>query len=453
MAAQQRWPAFSLSLIFHVGAVGLVLWIDIAFAPPASPRYEVLPIPDKAPPDSKIVWYDFRKNLPDVTPDHSFGPSVTPHGEKDPTQTLVTVSPDASSTRQLIRRPDQPKLLAADVPAPNLVALEVKLPPKTFVPPAPPKQPKTVAIGALDTQPSPLEKPTLQTGNALGAMTSLQKLPPKPFVAPPAQSAAAKPAPHVDAPVSSSPDLQASQIAGLQAVMIGLNPAATLPPPGSRPAQIARAPEAGAPSSGTVTGANASIVPGVLSHGKAGEIMPPGSAQAPTTLPRPVPQEIVLPGVNRTMSAPLRPSSRVIPASVEARFSHQNVYTLVIPGPAVPGYAGDWVMWFAEHDPPEISSGARISAPIPARKYSTVNVESGAPGVPAAYTVQFAAAIDKAGHIGSAALLRGPVDPVFRRWALDELASWEFKPALRNGEPIETDVVIEISFRSQSPSQ
>jgi hypothetical protein len=153
------------------------------------------------------------------------------------------------------------------------------------------------------------------------------------------------------------------------------------------------------------------------------------------------------------MSAPLRPSSRVIPASVEARFSHQNVYTLVIPGPAVPGYAGDWVMWFAEHDPPEISSGARISAPIPARKYSTVNVESGAPGVPAAYTVQFAAAIDKAGHIGSAALLRGPVDPVFRRWALDELASWEFKPALRNGEPIETDVVIEISFRSQSPSQ
>jgi len=448
MADQQRWPGFSLSLILHAGVIGFVLWIDIAFAPPASPRYDVLPIPDKRSPDSKIVWYDFRKNLPDVTPDHPFGPSLTPHGEKDPTQTLVTVSPDASSTRQLIRQPDQPKLLVTDVPAPNLVALQVKLPPKTFVPPPAPKQPRTVAIHVIDTQPSPLEKPTLQTGSALGAMTSLQKLPPKPFVAPLAQGVAAKPVPHVDVPVSQSSDIPASQIPGLQAVMIGLNPAATLPPPGSRSAQIARAPEAGTPSSGAATGANASIVPGVLSHGKPGDTTPPGSAQTPKASSLPSAQEIVLAGVNRTMSAPLRPSSRVIPASVEARFAHQNVYTLVIPGPAVPGYAGDWVMWFAEHDPPEISSGARILAPIPSRKSLAVDSNPGS-AYPAA-SFLFSAMVEKNGRISSAAVLRGPVDPAFRHRVLEELQSWEFKPTLRNGEPIDADVVLEITFRLQS---
>ena len=110
-------------------------------------------------------------------------------------------------------------------------------------------------------------------------------------------------------------------------------------------------------------------------------------------------------------------------------------------------------MWFVEHDPPEISTGARISAPIPARKFSSVNADPATSGLPGTYTVQFAAAIDKAGHVGAPALLRGPVDPAVRHLALEELASWEFRPALRNGEPIDADVVLEISFRSQSTTE
>ncbi len=154
-----------------------------------------------------------------------------------------------------------------------------------------------------------------------------------------------------------------------------------------------------------------------------------------------------MPRVNRTMSAPLRPSSRTIPASVEARFANRNVYVLVIPGPALAAYGGDWVMWFAEKDPPEISSGPRILAPIPARTFSPAGRATGPQGPPVSATFQFGALIDKAGHVGSVVVLRGPIDPELRRRALEELGTWEFKPALRNGEAMDVDVVLEIPFR------
>ena len=108
------------------------------------------------------------------------------------------------------------------------------------------------------------------------------------------------------------------------------------------------------------------------------------------------------------MSVPLRPSSRVIPAAIEARFSRRNVYTLVIPGPRVPGYGGDWVMWFAEHETDsDPQAGVRVYAPLPARKYDLADRDPDPQGLPASASVQFATVIDKAGHINPAFVLRG----------------------------------------------
>jgi hypothetical protein len=439
-----RWPAFSLSLILHVGAIALLTWIDVAFAPPVSPHYEVSEAPDRTR-DSKIIWYDFHK-IPELTPNQPFGPSTSPHGEIDPGKTVITLSPDAPSTHQIIRQPDHPQLLPVDVPAPNLVAVAVKPLPKVFVPPPPPKQAQVAAI-------KPIDAPTVDTtktpaSNALGAIASLQKLPPKTFVPPPAPAAGTKAAPQIAVPVPASPDTQANSIQALQEVIVGLNPGTTLPPPGSRAAQIARAPDAGTPASGTPV-TSATVVPGLLSHSSAGDLPGQVSGSASSNPGQRPPQEIVLPGVNRTMSAPLRPSSRVIPASVEAKFTYRNVYTLVIPGPALPGYGGDWVMWFAEQDPPEISSGPRILAPIPSRKYSPTAGDTNATELIPATTFQFGASINKAGHVGSPVILKGPADPALRRRAMEEIASWEFKPASRNGEAMDVDVVLEISFRWQ----
>jgi hypothetical protein len=448
MAFPQRWRAFSLSLIAHIGVIGLVNWIDVAFAPPPSPHYAVLDVPDQARPDKKVVWYNLRKAVPEIRPDRRFGPSDTPHGLKDPNRTLIAISPHPVSTHQVIRQPDQPKPLPKDVPAPNLVSIAVKLPPKVFVPPTVvPDRPKTAATTVIDAPPA-LNVPKTQTGNALGAIVSLQKLPPKVFVAPAVSGANAKAARQIAAPDPSVLEGQSSAMPGLQAVIIGLNPGNGLPPPGSRDGQIARAPEAGTPSSGVIS-SSGTVVPGLLSHGKPGET---GAVTVPPPMPAivsPKPQEILLPRVNRTMSAPLRPSSRLIPATVEARFANRNVYTLVIPGPALPGYGGDWVLWFAEHDPSQIESRSLISAPLPARKYPIPGGDSYL-GLPATADLQFAAMIDKTGHVRSAAVLRGSPDPALWRRALDELGSWEFKSALRNGEPMDVDIVIDIPFRFQS---
>ena len=112
MAALQRWPAFSLSLVFHVSVIGFILWVDIAFAPPSSPHYDVLAIPPKTPEDSKVIWYNSRKVLPEIAPDRAFGPSPTARGEKDPTRTLVTVS-----SGRLLHPSADPPARAAQAPA------------------------------------------------------------------------------------------------------------------------------------------------------------------------------------------------------------------------------------------------------------------------------------------------------------------------------------------------
>jgi TonB family protein len=456
MAASQRWPWFSLSLslLLHVGAIGLVIWIDIAFPPVSPPQYDEA-APDDTHRDPKLIWYDFRKRVPEVTPDRRFGPFNTPHGLKDPNRTLVTVSKTPSSTRQLIRQPDHPEPLPADVPAPNLVAVEVKvkLPPKTFVPPPPPKRPQTVAPVTVEAAPVP-DVPKTLAENALGAIASRQKLPSRAFVAPAASAGEA--ARQVEVPVAPSPGAPADQIPGLQAVIVGLNPGLTLPPPGSRSAQIARAPEAGTPSSGAAVAAGAIVVPGVLSHGKPGETTAPapapsGASSAPNRQP---PQDIVLPGVGRTTSAPLRPSSRNVPALIEARFARRDVYALAIPAPRLPGYGGDWVLWFGEHNPQQNGPALRVVAPLPSRKYPIADADPPPPGLAAAaaaqfpaVSFQFGAMIDKTGRISGAEVIRGSSDPALRRRALEEVASWEFKPALRDGQPMDVDIVLDIPFR------
>jgi TonB family protein len=154
----------------------------------------------------------------------------------------------------------------------------------------------------------------------------------------------------------------------------------------------------------------------------------------------------MMPSVNRTMSAPLRPSSRVLPASVEARFANRNVYTLAIPGPNLPEYGGDWIMWFSEG---ESNSEARasIAAPVPAKKFTSTDISAAYSGPLVAATVHFTAVIDRNGRISSAKVLRSKAPPDFQLEAIAELNSWEFKPATRNGEPIDVEVVVEIPFQ------
>ena len=62
--------------------------------------------------------------------------------------------------------------------------------------------------------------------------------------------------------------------------------------------------------------------------------------------------------------------------------------------------------------------------------------------------VQVSAIIGKDGKVGGIAPVLGR-NPIVAARAAEDLANWEFRPAIRNGEPVEVEVVIEIPFRLQ----
>lgn len=132
----------------------------------------------------------------------------------------------------------------------------------------------------------------------------------------------------------------------------------------------------------------------------------------------------------------------MVPRMVEARFHGRNVYTMVVPIENIPAYGGDWIMWFAEKEP-RPGENPVVRAPVPFRK--TELVEEAPPANRTKRRVQMAATIRADGTIGAVSLLT-VTDPAVRQMVLEDTASWEFKPATRNGEPVEVEVVLEIPF-------
>jgi hypothetical protein len=481
-------------------------------------QYQVLMLPKPEPHQRKVLWYVFRKPVPEVAAAKPFGAAKTPQGEKDPLgRTIVAHSLSPASKKQVIWQPRHPEPIPEDIPAPNVADMPPEPTPvrkaelKQFTPP-PPARPKSDPAPVVEPPPparssvadlkdeqilrelrrqalEQAKRPSLRQFTPPSAerpkttpalvleppppehaaaadlgderiLGELQrqglaqgKRPPlKQFVAPTSQPGASQPgngsgsSKVIEPP--SLPGVAGSGGSG-QGVIIGLNPADrfTVPIPlGSRSGEFSRAPSAGPPSSGSSTSPDAPRVPGVTSRGSSGLPMEAKAAPSEGAVPeRRILKEVSLPPMNRSMSAPLRPSSRTVPATVEARFAHRDIFVLVIPGPKLPGYSGNWVLWFGARQA-DVGSVARILAPVPARKEDRSGDDGSAPDSAGKGIVQFEAVLDSKGRVLAPRVLSGSGSEPFRRRALAELKTWEFKPTLRNGEPIEVDAVIEIGF-------
>ena len=447
-SSRRRRTAFAASLAIHWTVAAVLLSVRVTYQPSLleDPKYRVvvLPVPKQ---ENRIEWYDLRQTLPNLAPKQRYGPGDVPQGQKD-VLTLIVRATNPSSTQQLVWQLEQPALLKADVPSPNLIAVPAKTAPRQFVAPVVerPKQPPE-PVKALEPA------PTLNSSapvDRFGPLTTSIKLPPRRFVAPKANSGLEHQAESV---VPTAPPVsQLSNTSGdVQALIAGLNPAdrfPALPPEGSRSANFARAPASGPPSSGANSD-GASQLADLVSRGTPGRIPIPPEASA--AMPKIV-KETTFRSLPRTLSAPLRPSSRVIPTTVEAQFANRNVYTFVIPDVGLPEYSGDWVLWFAE-DASAANQLARISAPVPVKKYAAQEVplasaESGAVGA-----IQIAARIDRNGRVSEARVLRGAASYATKRRAEEELQTWVFAPTLRNGEAVAVDVVVELPFQPQYAQQ
>jgi len=472
--------ALSVSALIHGAVFALLLSVS-----PSS----VLSIPHEqtvytqfiAPKQKQIVWYRLHELPLLTTPPDIVRSSATSGRMKSP-DAIISRSTNGKQTKQVVIQSETAVTLKQKVSAPNLIAVEAQnhnqSAPKTFVPPS--RRSEFVRAPQVPAPPDiPMAESLGGTSLLQRSLTSPQRItrrfvpPPVHRVVTPAPRDVTVPsAPTLDrAPAGSStaladiversgqprivkrfvlprsgggrgnsprgveiPEPDTALGGDVTAAILSTNPTRDLIsilPPGNRRGDMSQAPKVGAPAS---HGTPDSSVSGLL--------IQPGNRptpEQPQSQARIEYQETDIAALRRTFSAPLRSSSRTIPRTIEDRFHDRIVYTMIVPKPKLAMYAGDWVIWFAEREP-RPDTTPQIRSPLPVRKITPLTDVK----LPSSGRAYLGAVISKTGRV-EAVQWRGRGTPDGA--AIDDLLGWQFLPALRDGEPIDVEIIIDIPFR------
>ena len=252
-----RGRSFVLSLCVHAAVVFLLASIKTQPVPSRRPIYDEFVKPES----SKIIFYDFRKKAPDVSPVKKVGTSPRPTGEEISKQTAIATSPNPKSKEQFVYIAEPKIELRQDTPLPNLVQkIETSLPklpappkekPRAFVPPPLDRSPKIPSAVPLVDTPAPAaagrpdpKVPTLAA--QVPVLPGPPKEKPRAFVPPPVDHTPKLPiaVPLVDTPAPSAagrPDPKLPTLATQVPVLPGPpkeKPRAFVPPPADRSAKV-----------------------------------------------------------------------------------------------------------------------------------------------------------------------------------------------------------------------
>lgn len=490
MFVRPRPAPFAVSLLTH----GLILaWVSSGPVVEKPKSMYALTI---APHQSKLVWYNFREKLPEVSPTAMSKPLERPRAEvKIASQEIVAGTAKAPRARQFIWQP-APKLeMQKDVSSPNLLAFHpphvepppVATPPKpkVFVPPveAPKPAPAAPAVAA------PPEIRTANNAAGPGNVLGIQpvKVQPRNFVAPRAGQKENKPAAALpDAPMvaanlaaTSSVNLGKMPVAphrdfvapagrakpsalgpalpeapslpetgaAVSVAIVGLDPKVNAPAPapeGSRNAQFSAGPQ---PRNGAAEpSAEGGIisVPGLLVHNGPTDNKPTlmARATAPTSAANlRAAVHSALPSA--PVAGPHSTAMRVTSAP-EPMLDGREIYAMSIQMPNTTSYTGSWMVWFAARER-NAAAQSGLSAPVPLRKvdpkYYPAAVADRVEG-----KVRLAAVIRADGQVVSVRVLQH-LDDRLDHSAEEAMDKWLFEPATRAGQAVDVDAVIEIPFR------
>ncbi len=473
-----RPTSFVFSILFHVAVItGLLL---LPQSPAANheqaaerPIYEQLIKPE----EKKIVWYTPPKQkLPDVSAERRIGTFRFPRAPKKADVAIIAAAPHPESVKQFIWQPVPKIQLRQDLPTPNLIsraAMAIPAPP-------PPKQFKPIDKPKAQGVKSPVPNMSLPAPNGDVSRAALLNVRPleipttKTFVAPPPSERPSRAVIPVQTSNLPLPDVNITGAATARGLLpegigalslengappppnappgplnqagngkvdiaaVGLHPSDKgQVPDGSRAGRFAQAPNVGEVATGDVKGGFG--VPN-LTIREGGKVAPPHVDE---------PRKVLLYSDRlrslpvSTLSVPLHPATRTLPASIENRFHGRSVYTMVIPIENIPEYTSDWIIWFAAHNEPSGAAALNVRAPIPLRKFEPV--EPVPPGARTELRVQLAGVITKEGKLEVRQLLR-ELAPALESAVLRDIQSWEFKPATQDGAPVDIDVVLEIPF-------
>lgn len=137
-------------------------------------------------------------------------------------------------------------------------------------------------------------------------------------------------------------------------------------------------------------------------------------------------------------------------AKPEQIFESKKIYKMQIEMPNLNSVTGSWILNFTElrTDPnaPRVPS-ADLNGPSPIRKvdpkYPPTLINEHVEGEVVLYAV-----IRRDGSVDSIQLVRG-LDDELDKNAMNALSQWKFRPATRQGEPVDLEAIIHIPFRAQ----
>jgi TonB family protein len=279
-----------------------------------------------------------------------------------------------------------------------------------------------------------------------------------PRVAQRAQTGDAGPAPDVGV-------TQLSAVNGGPAILIALSatpapPAAPPPPPqGNLAARVSISPEgksAGAPGGASAGGAgNNSIGVSISGGNPRGSSGVSGLGGTPK-ISAPAPRLLVTrPEPNAGNDDPLEragpPNFAALPpgAKPEQIFASKRVYTMNVNMPNLNSSTGSWILNFSElrssADAPRVIS-SDLSGPVALKKidpkYPPTLISEHVEGEVILYAI-----LRSDGSVDSIQLVRG-LDEQLDANAMNALSQWKFRPASKQGSPVDLEAIVHIPFHA-----
>lgn len=281
------------------------------------------------------------------------------------------------------------------------------------------------------------------------------------------QDGATEPAPDV------ANQLTSPQGSGQTLIALSANPgppAPVAPPPGNLAARVTISPEGNKPG---VPGGSPEVKPssngnnehsaGGTGGSSTGISITGGSPKAPGTVSGMSANKLSMPSsrpnysrVDATReeapaveSGPPNFAALAPDAKPEAIFGRRRVYSMNVNMPNLNSATGSWILNFTEMRTaptgPAGSSDGEVAEPLPLRKvdpkYPPSAIAENIEGEVILYAV-----IRRDGSVDSIQLVKG-IDPQLDNNSMRALAQWKFRPAERNGEPVDLEAIVHIPFR------
>ena len=498
----------AISALYHAAALAFLYLVPTLMLLSDGPR-----VLDNELSDRRITFYKVSEYLPEIRSQSAPTKTARKAEPKLAAQRVISLPERADNREQTILNPPNLRLLAQHVALPNMVVSTPVLAPPRAIPGAAPRlvfpfaPPQVIApaVQVSGEQLAKLKAPNLPAPsviqppvevelkprmlgeiNIAGAQVEAPKLPA------PEQKAsgsnekqtANKPAAAVPAAPAITGGTAAS--AAGQLLALGLNPAnvqGPIPiPGGNRHGEFAAGPEGKPDAPGTpelkpggnsAGGARTHAGEGAGNSGAPG-ITVAAAPNVPTSLsssggaiaqlPSPV-AERPLAAEPQQMAKLEPPHLPVVSAPDEGLesqvFGGKKYYSLTLNMPNLTSAGGSWIIRFAELDQAPVSGAAfaRAATVVPEGELTApVAVEKVDPAYPPDLmadriegVVTLYAVIHSDGTVSDIHVLRSVEDRLDHN-AIHALERWRFRPATRNGAPVDLEAVVQIPFRLRKSS-